>query len=112
MDDIDKACEELQVFLDDWYPTEVERVQKDSDASLSQIFLAGKKKEFMDKHPEYKHFDDFIFVDYKVVDDSYKPGCLNGCCSPFASAKSNGVVVNKISKEELKLLAGVANGGQ
>lgn len=67
--------------------------------------LNDAKAEFIKLNPEYKKYDRQIIVQFKSVPGTYRPRCLDGCCTERVQV--SGVSVTKNTYSLMRKLAGL-----
>ena len=89
MNTIEEACDKIKEYLTDWYVKNKDiraRVYKNDYPHLSYAkHLNGNdlheaKQKFIKSNPEYKKYDFDIYVGFDVDSNTWKSGCLDGCC--------------------------------
>lgn len=109
MNTIQEACDRIKEYLTDWYVKnkDVREHLKDVNTSyaknLNGSSLYDAKQEFIKTNPEYKKYDFNIHVGFDVDGDTWRPGCMDGCCLTRATCR--GVYAVPIDWEQTRNLA-------
>lgn len=107
---LDQICDRLRERLSGWYEREKKSVSEGVSHHLERQagwISPGKLCEEVDKFfsefPELSDYRRDIFWNFDVVEGSFQPGCLEGCC--IARSRVRGIVVEPICWDRIFRLA-------
>lgn len=96
---LDQVCDRLRERLSGWY--EREKFLPKSDISPEK--LCEEVDKFFSEFPELSEHRRDIFWNFDVVEGSFQPACLEGCC--IARSRVRGIVVEPICWDRVFRLA-------